>query len=272
MKSPHVILKNLQTILRERGAITNTFLMSLVFMLALGAAAPAQLASADRALQSVIGNSQPDVQPAAMNPASEGQQVPDEIANVPGVTEDWWAAVQEQIRQDMYDLSSGAGRDGIPSHQGYNLAHNLDLTFTSGGVRVTPGQPAPDPAGDELRDPVPAADQQPTGADEEEQWEWSLLFTGYGYVSALLSPGEGNVQLVSAPAEMTADGNRVEYRRDGITESYINDDRGLKQGFTIDAPPSPGPAQEGEGEGLILEMFLEETARPTGTGCATRNT
>lgn len=141
MKSPHSILKNLQTILRTRGAMMNTFLMSLVFMLALGAAAPAQLASADRALQSVIDNSQPDAQPAAMDPAPVGQQVPDEIANVPGVTEDWWGAVQEQIQQELYALSADE-QDGTLAYRGHNLAHNFDLTFTPDGVRLKPGRPA----------------------------------------------------------------------------------------------------------------------------------
>jgi len=191
----------------------------------------------------------------APNMVTEGDLIPDEIADVPGVTEDWWAAVQEQIRQDMYDLSSGM------SHQGYNLAHNFDLTFTSDGVRLTPRQPALDPARDESRDPLPAADQQPAAADEEEQWEWGLVFTGYGYASTLPSTGQGNVQPVSAPAEMIADGNRVEYRRDGITEWYINDDRGLEQGFTIDTPPA-SPDGRASGEGLILEMSLDTDLIP----------
>jgi len=192
-------------------------------------------------LPSAIHGPQPD--------ASLGEEgVPDEIANVPGVTQDWWAAVQEQIRQDMYAISSDVGRDGIPSYHGYNHAHNFDLTFTADGVQLSPGQPAPDLASDKLLDPLQAAEHQPAGADEEEQWEWGLHFTGYGY--------EGSVQPVSAPVEMIADGNRIEYRHDGITEWYINDDRGLEQGFTINTPPASAGGGAG-GEGLILEMALE---------------
>jgi len=38
-------------------------------------------------------------------------------------------------------------------------------------------------------------------------------------------------------AERVADGNRIEYRRGDLVEWYINDGRGLEQGFTIAAPP-----------------------------------
>ena len=133
---------------------------------------------------------------------SEGDSVPDEIADVPGATEDWWSAVQGQIERDMYGISSDTAEDGTPVHRGRSLAHNFDIAFADGGVRLTPDRPALDPARDELPDPLQVAGQQPAGTDQGEQWAWGLLFTGYGY--------QGNVQPVSNPAEMIADGNRVE--------------------------------------------------------------
>jgi hypothetical protein len=54
--------------------------------------------------------------------------------------------------------------------------------------------------------------------EEEPSWEWSL---------ALLHAGE---------ATLSADGNRIEYRRGEITEWYVNSRDGLKQGFTLDEP------------------------------------
>ena len=48
--------------------------------------------------------------------AAEGDLIPQEIASVPGATQDWWAGVQEQIRQDMYDISPDEGQDEHHHH------------------------------------------------------------------------------------------------------------------------------------------------------------
>ena len=58
-----------------------------------------------------------------------------------------------------------------------------------------------------------------------------MRLTGYGY--------EGAIQPV-APASLSAQGNRIEYRRGALLEWYVNDEQGLEQGFTLDAPPSVG--------------------------------
>ena len=42
----------------------------------------------------------------------------------------------------------------------------------------------------------------------------------------------------SPPCRRSIAGARVEYRRDGLTEWYINGPRGLEQGFTLAAPPA----------------------------------
>jgi len=39
------------------------------------------------------------------------------------------------------------------------------------------------------------------------------------------------------PVKPSVNGNRVEYQRDGIVEWYVNDTKGLEQGFTLLAPP-----------------------------------
>jgi hypothetical protein len=46
---------------------------------------------------------------------------------------------------------------------------------------------------------------------------------------------EGDMQSVGAPSARNMSGNRVEYVRPGITEWYVNEPHGLKQGFTIEA-------------------------------------
>lgn len=43
-----------------------------------------------------------------------------------------------------------------------------------------------------------------------------------------------------APVPPVRSGPRVEYRREGLTEWYINGPRGLEQGFTLAAPPAGG--------------------------------
>jgi hypothetical protein len=53
-------------------------------------------------------------------------------------------------------------------------------------------------------------------------------------------------------AELTADGNGLEYRRGYISEWYLNDQRGLEQGFTLTAPP---PGRQGRSP-LRLDLAL----------------
>ena len=77
-------------------------------------------------------------------------------------------------------------------------------------------------------------------------WEWEAVLVGYGR--------SGNVRPV-APAELRVDGNRVEYRRGTLVEWYVNDTRGLEQGFTLSEPPA------GRGE-IVLELELAGTLRP----------
>ena len=85
-----------------------------------------------------------------------------------------------------------------------------------------------------------------------------LRLTGYGY--------EGHIRPVAA-AQLSAVGNGIEYRRgkpSTLTEWYINDERGLEQGFVLVSPPSPATAGEGGrgGEGLVLELALSGNLTP----------
>jgi len=59
------------------------------------------------------------------------------------------------------------------------------------------------------------------------------MAAGAGCVGPGWQRSDTNCQL----PEMRADGNRIEYRRDGIVEWYRNDSRGLEQGFTISRDP-----------------------------------
>jgi hypothetical protein len=67
---------------------------------------------------------------------------------------------------------------------------------------------------------------------------------------------EGEIRPVS-PAEMIVERNRVEYRRGSLTEWYVNDRRGVEQGFTVQAPP-PGSGRDQ----LALELSLAGSLIP----------
>ena len=66
-----------------------------------------------------------------------------------------------------------------------------------------------------------------------------------------------------APGTAQATANRVEYRRRGLTEWYVNGPLGLEQGFTLERPPAYA-----SGEALVLALQLSGaiTAEPDSRG------
>ena len=165
--------------------------------------------------------------PPPPEPDAPDRGIPEEISGVPGVTDDWWAAVQEQIRSDMYGLAPDKAAGGDQAYRGHNPAHNLDLAFSAGGLQLGPAPPPPDPM-DQPPDPSTLTAAAEAGPD----WQWNLRFSGYGY--------QGRLEPVPAPIQTSQTGNRLEYQHAGLTEWYLNDERGLEQGFTLDAPPAAG--------------------------------
>ncbi len=144
---------------------------------------------------------------------------PGNLANVPGASAGWWAAVQEQVQQDVFALSESKAEGGALTYVGHNPVHAFDLAFSADGVRL-----------------VPAG---------EAAWSWGLRLAAYGH--------EGRVQPVVGPPAMTVNGKQLEYRHAGLIEWYVNDERGLEQGFVLESPPPAGEA----GQALVLDMALE---------------
>ena len=66
-------------------------------------------------------------------------------------------------------------------------------------------------------------------------FEWGLRLTGWGFGDAITSVEN---------AYPTAVANRVEFARGPLTEWYRNGPWGMQQGFTLDAPPAVGSADE----------------------------
>ena len=82
---------------------------------------------------------------------------------------------------------------------------------------------------------------------------FGLHFEKYGWGCHLHTPGA---------ASLRAHGAGIEYQRDGLTEWYRNDARGLEQGFTIRNRPA-GAAGE-----LALELRVSGNLRPVAHGRA----
>lgn len=146
-----------------------------------------------------------------------------QVATLPeGVSPDWWSGVQEQIGQSEYQVTwqeTTALPDIAAAYQAPNRVHNLRTYFTPAGIRVVPR------------------------TDATATWEWSLTLTGYGFV--------GNVQTPEG-ATLMVNGNRVEYQRGALTEWYVNDERGLEQGFTL----AERPVTTSQASALRLEMVV----------------
>lgn len=141
-----------------------------------------------------------------------------------GVSTDWWTQAQAQIRQTEYHPSPATAdtSDRSAIVQAPNRAHNFRSTFTSDGLRVKP--------------------RTATGAD----WTWGLSLVAIGAPGDLRRLETAHVRL---------NGQRVELVRGTLTEWYINDQRGLEQGFTLHTPP-PGSAGAAE---LVLRLAVHGT-------------
>ena len=80
----------------------------------------------------------------------------------------------------------------------------------------------------------------------------SFHLTGYGYGDRLLKPPS---------AHLTGKDNRLEYQRGGLTEWYLNETRGLEQGFTL----AKQPGTRREGEPLVIALGVTGGLLPAQT-------
>ncbi len=158
--------------------------------------------------------------PAAPSP---GRQEPARAA-VPGKQgtsppADWSSRVFEEIRKSEYRFSAaGEGRWSAP-----NRTHDFRASVGAQGIEVV---------------------SRTKGADEAAGgWKLALTLAAFGREEHLEAAG---------PVAAVAADNRVELRREGLTEWYRNDEAGLEQGFTIEKAPARG----GTDRALILEMAL----------------
>jgi hypothetical protein len=88
-----------------------------------------------------------------------------------------------------------------------------------------------------------------TVTPDHGQWTWGLELTAYGERS-----------LLSAPSSITHDGGKISCQRDeNLTEWFINDTRGLEQGWTIHSRSVGVPPTS---ENLCLTLAVRGDLRP----------
>jgi hypothetical protein len=139
-----------------------------------------------------------------------------------GATSNWLAQVKENIRQAEYNITWQT-KTPLPdlkeAYHAPNRAQNLRTYFTPTGICMI------------------------QRTQNSSNWQWDLTLTGYGYTGAVKPV---------ANAKLLTNENRIEYQRDSLTEWYVNDQKGLEQGFTLTAPPElPGRQEQAQ---IVLEM------------------
>ncbi len=148
---------------------------------------------------------------------------------------DWTHSVTENIRRSEYLFArTPEGPWSAP-----NRAHGLRTRVETAGIEVT---------------------SRENGADAKAGgWKMRLALSAFGR--------EGRLEPLAA-VEPSADAGRAEYLRDGLLEWYVNDEKGLEQGFTIHQRPEGHPGEDGSGRSLIVEMALsgDLSAHPSEDG------
>jgi len=142
-----------------------------------------------------------------------------------GLSAEEWQHIHQAVEQATYEVREGA-RD--PGHSGVleaaNLRHKLRTEFLPEGVRIVP-----------------------TG-QRQSAWQWGMTLRAYGY--------EGH-SVTAEVVQPIAEGNRVEYRRGALVEWYVNEGRGLEQGFTLSERPGPRT-----GTPLLVDLAVEGALVP----------
>jgi hypothetical protein len=151
--------------------------------------------------------------------------LPAEAAERPEVPLDWQARAQRQIAEAEYQMSWQEGPSTLaPTWQAANRAQGFRTYFTETGPRV-----------------IPRTEDVPS-------WQWGLHFS---------EVGRGQTRLaLEEPSPLVPQANRMTYRRGSIEEWYVNDVRGLKQGFTLSSRP------DGDKDPLCLTFLLEGNLSP----------
>jgi hypothetical protein len=137
-----------------------------------------------------------------------------------GLTSSDWGGIRGRLRETEYQYSWHDPSDGYVA---LNRGHGLETVLDTGGLRVSP-----------------AFGQRGAG------WGWEMRLAGWGVA--------GEMRAVGAEPAMRSESSRVELDwSEGLTEWYVNDQRGVEQGFTI----ASRHGSDGGTGALVLEMTVE---------------
>jgi hypothetical protein len=143
----------------------------------------------------------------------------------------WFAEVSERIQRDEYRYSPVDGAANTWSAP--SRAQDLRSRISANGIELT----------------TRTADV----GDASTQWTASLTTTRFGRVDSSFELGAANV---------TAADERVELAHGPLTEWFVNDERGIEQGWTIAGPPAgAGPVWIGLEVGGDLCFRIDAGAR-----------
>ncbi|MDQ3652920.1 MAG: FG-GAP repeat protein [Acidobacteriota bacterium] len=161
------------------------------------------------------------------------------------------ADLREAVERSRYRISEQESAALPGSYQAMNPAQAFSATFTDAGLRVQPHSASvkAESADFELTASAVAESAQ---AEAVAGWQWGMTLRGYGY---------GEQMQEVAPAALAAADNRIEYRRGEMTEWYVNDQRGLEQGFTLAARPAGSKGREP----LVVRLSVEGDLRAEGS-------
>ncbi len=157
---------------------------------------------------------------------SAGRVVEDE-KNAPNSKKTWLAEVQANLRQSEYHVTWQNPPTAVNkgTFQAPNRSNGFRTYFTADGVRVVP---------------------RTAHKDEAATWEWNPRLTSIGRAGAM-EPIPN--------ADLRAEGNRIDYDRGDVVEWYVNDERGLEQGFTLLCAP-PDSSTQTDDRLLRLDMTV----------------
>ena len=182
-------------------------------------------------VSALVGGASP---PAAPGPPAAAAAPDAPVVGGPG----GFAEAQKNIEDSEYEVTwqAGAGLESVDAAwQAPNRAQGFRTYFTDDGIRV-----------------VPRTEDPPS-------WNWGVSLVGYGRGRQVWPV------LRAAPAP---DKNRVDYARGSVAEWYLNDSRGLEQGFTLPGPPDdaaaePATAVARAADGAaLLALEMRGTLRP----------
>ena len=167
---------------------------------------------------------------AALHPATEASlELLASAVPAPGIPAglSWkgWRQIRSHLEQASYRMALGASsRDQVAaaSFEANNRRHKMRTVFDRESVRVIP--------------------------TDGTKWQWGLKLRAYGYEGSTHAP-QG--------AELKAVDNRLEYRRGDLVEWYINDGRGLEQGFTLSEQPGKRSDRD-----LLIELEFDGSLSP----------